>query len=119
MKKKTFSVTALLVLCAFVCFAIVAELSGKWAGKIVTPDGTDLDLTYIFKVDGDKLSGSVSTVQGELPITEGKISGNDFSFKLDFNGTIIDNVGKYYGDSVVIDASVAGNKLHTRLLRAQ
>jgi hypothetical protein len=119
MNKKTFSITALLVLCAFVCFAIVADLTGKWTGKINTPDGTQFDLTYIFKVDGDKLSGSISTPQGELPISEGKISGADFSFKLDFNGTAIDNVGKYYGDSVTIDASIQGNKLHTKLLRAQ
>ena len=83
MKKKTLSITALLVLSAFVCFAIVADLSGKWTGKVVAPDGTAFDLTYIFKIDGDKLSGSVATAQGELPITEGKINGNDFSFKLD------------------------------------
>src|ERR1700748_1750510 len=104
MKTKTFSIAALLVFSAFVCFAFVADLNGKWAGKVTAPDGTQFDLTYLFKVDGDKLSGSVSTAQGELPITEGKISGADFSFKLDFNGTSIDNVGKYYGDSVAVDA---------------
>jgi len=119
MKTKTFSVTAILICCAFICFAIVADLSGKWTGKVAGPDGNTFDLNYTFKVEGQKLTGAITTPQGELPISEGKINGNDFSFKLDFNGTSIDNVGKYYGDSVAIDATIQGNKLHTKLLRTQ
>ena len=117
MNKKVFSITTLLVCFAFVGWAVIADLSGKWTGSIKTPDGNQFPLTYIFKVDGNTLTGAVQSPQGELPITEGKINGNEFSFKLDLNGMPIVNTGKYYVDSVGIDAEVNGTKLHTVLKR--
>ena len=116
MRKKLLT-TALLILAGVaVCLAIAADLNGKWGGVFKTPQG-DLAVQYTFKVDGDKLSGSVDSDQGSLPISDGKISGNDFTFSLDFNGTAIKNTGKYYGDSVVIDADVNGTGLHGVLKR--
>jgi hypothetical protein len=117
MNKKVFSIAALLVCFAFVSWVVITDLSGKWSGSIKTPDGNQFPLTYIFKVDGNTLTGAVQSPQGELPITEGKINGNDFSFKLDFNGMPIISTGKYYVDSVGIDAEVNGTKLHTVLKR--
>jgi hypothetical protein len=40
-------------------------------------------VTFTFKADGDKLTGSQSGFQGnEIPISEGKISGDTISFKV-------------------------------------
>jgi hypothetical protein len=117
--KRNFVTTALLICSAIVCFAaIAADLSGKWKGSLVMGDGNELPLTYVFKVDGEKLSGNVTSAQGDLPIYDGKISGADFTFKLDVNGTTITNAGKYYGDSTVINSDFNGQKLHLKLLRA-
>ena len=33
-----------------VCFAIVADLAGKWTGSLKTPDGNEFPLTYNFHV---------------------------------------------------------------------
>jgi hypothetical protein len=117
MKMKFFSIAVLLVCSAMICFAVVADLTGKWTGNVKGPDGNDFPLTYVFKVDGSNLTGSLQSPQGELPISEGKINGADFSFKLDFNGTPIVNTGKYYGDSIGIDAEINGMKFHTGLKR--
>src|ERR1700712_3673447 len=117
MKRKILTTAALL--CSFiVCLAAIADLNGKWAGVIKMGDGNELPLTYLFKVDGEKLTGSVTSPQGEIPVTDGKISGSEFTFKLDVNGTTITNAGKYYGDSTVINSDFNGQKLHLKLLRS-
>jgi len=118
MKTKFFSITIMLICAVVICFAVVADLTGKWTGVVKGQDGNDFPLTYVFKVDGANLTGSLQSPQGELPISEGKVNGNTFSFKLDFNGTAIVNTGKYYGDSIGVDAEIGGNKFHTTLKRA-
>jgi hypothetical protein len=118
MKRKSFVITTLLVCCVMICFAVIADLTGKWTGSLKTPDGNVYPLVYTFKVDGNNLTGSLQGQQGDIPISEGKVSGNDFSFKLDYNGTPIVNTGKYYVDSIGIDSEVSGGKFHTTLKRA-
>jgi hypothetical protein len=100
-----------------VCVAAFADLSGKWTGALQTPNG-DFPINYTFKVDGNKLTGSADNEQGSLPINDGKIDGNNFSFSLDYNGTALKNTGKYYGDSITVDVDFNGTNLHGVLKRA-
>lgn len=117
MKRKFFTTT--LLLCSFIiCLAAIADLTGKWTGTIKLADGSDIPLTYVFKVDGEKLTGSITSPQAEMPIYDGKISGTDFTFKVDVNGNPVINTGKFYGDSVAVNADLDGQKLHSKLLRA-
>jgi len=119
MKKRIFTTTAL-VCCLMVCFAI-ADLAGKWTGTLKTPDGQEFPLTYTLKTDSGKLSGSVSSPQGEVPISNGKlIDANNFTFTLSVNGTDITNTGKYYpaADSIGMDIDFNGTKMHTTLKRS-
>ena len=53
-----------------VCLAAIADLNGKWAGKLVYND-TEYPLLYDLKVDGDKLTGTALTTEGTTQITEG------------------------------------------------
>lgn len=111
--------TTLLVLCTvFACFAAIAELTGKWKGSIKMSDGNTIPLTYIFKVDGEKLTGSIITPQEELEIYDGKVKGADFTFKVDVNGSAVPSVGKFYGDSVTMVADLNGERLKSTLKRA-
>jgi hypothetical protein len=112
--------TTLLVLCTvFACFAAIAELTGKWKGAVKMGDGNTIPLTYIFKVDGEKLTGSVITPQEELEIYDGKVKGTDFTFKVDVNGSAVPSVGKFYGDSVTMIADLAGQRLKATLKRVE
>ncbi|MBC7400456.1 MAG: glycoside hydrolase [Mucilaginibacter sp.] len=118
MKRKI--TTTLLLLCTvFVCFAAIAELSGKWKGTIKMSDGSNVPLTYVLKVDGEKLTGSIITPQEELEIYDGKVKGADFTFKVDVNGSAVPSVGKFYadGDSVTMIADLAGQRLKSTLKR--
>jgi hypothetical protein len=60
--------------------AAAAPIDGKWKAEMTTPDGQVRTTNFTFKADGDKLTGSVSGRQGDTPITDGKISGDDISF---------------------------------------
>jgi hypothetical protein len=116
--KKKISIIALLV-CSFVAaFAAFADLNGKWKGTLKFGD-FEMPLTYTFKVDGETLTGAVTTDQGDLPISNGKVKGNDFTFTLDIQGTAMPQTGKYYGDSTVITSEFQGQKTHLKLTRAQ
>lgn len=119
MKRKIFTTVAL-VCFVMVCFAIAANLAGKWTGTLKTPDGNEFPLTYTFKTDSGKLTGMVSSPQGDVPLTDGKlISATDFTFSVSVNGADIKHTGKFYpdADSVGMDIDVSGQKLHTTLKR--
>ena len=115
---KRLSIVALLV-CSFVAaFPAFADLNGKWKGVLKFGD-MEIPLNYTFKVDGEKLTGSIGSDQGENPISDGKIKGTDFSFSLDFNGEKIPHTGKYYGDSTIVFSEFQGQKNKVKLTRAQ
>ena len=116
--KKIHSIAALLVCSVAVAFAAFADLNGKWKGTLKFGD-FELPLTYTFKVDGEKLTGAVTSDQGDIQITDGKVKGNDFTFSLDIQGTSVPQVGKFYGDSTIIDSEFQGQKTHLKLTRAQ
>lgn len=118
MKRKIFTTIAL-VCFAIVCFAFVADLNGKWTGSLHAPDGNDYPLSYTFKVDGDKLTGTGDSPQGSVAITDGKVNGTDFSFNIDVNGVTVKNTGKLYeaADSCALDMDYQGMKMHATLKR--
>ena len=102
-----------------VCFAIATDVSGKWVASVKGQDGNDFQLNYMFKVDGNNLTGTVTSPQGEIPISDGKVNGSDFSFTVSVNGTDIKNTGKYYAaaDTAGVDADFNGVKFHVQLKR--
>jgi hypothetical protein len=66
-----------------------ADVSGKWTAQVPGRNGQTREQTFTFKADGEKLTGSVSGMQGnQMDISDGKISGSDISFNvtMNFNG---------------------------------
>jgi hypothetical protein len=66
-----------------------ADVSGKWTAQVPGRNGQTREQTFTFKADGEKLTGSVSGMQGnQMDISDGKIAGNDISFNVtaNFNG---------------------------------
>ncbi len=111
----TFAICAIVI-----CLTIFTDLQGKWAG-VFNIGGNAIDLSYVFKIDGNKLSGSVTSPQSNLPIYDGKTNGTDISFSVDVNGAPIKTVGKYYadGDSIILNTDFNGTNVHTKLARSK
>ena len=71
--------------------AMAADVSGKWTGDMPGRGGDATPTTFTFKVDGEKLTGSMTGPQGDIPLQEGKVAGNQISFSttLDFGGNAV------------------------------
>jgi len=97
----------LLLLTVFACTASAADVTGTWKGTAETPNGT-IERTFVFKVDGNKLTGETSSqMMGKSVITDGKVDGDNVSFtitvkfqdnemKLNYNGKVSGDVIKFH-----------------------
>src|SRR5437867_11375677 len=69
---------------AILTFAVIsawaADLNGKWTAQVQGRGGQTRETTFTFKVEGEKLTGTVSGGQNETPIADGKISADEISF---------------------------------------
>ncbi len=103
---------AVLTLLLFAAVAAAAPIDGKWVSeRKMERDGQTFTFTqtYDLKSDGNKLTGSISTVFGDrepmvIQIQDGKVDGNKFSFTATFNTP--------NGDfKMVYDGTVAGDTM--------
>ncbi len=78
MKSRFILCFTLLTVFAFV--AAAADVSGKWVAQVPGREGQTREQTFTLKADGDKLTGTVSGMQGDTPIADGKVSGDNISF---------------------------------------
>ncbi len=74
-------------------------VAGKWKTSFDSGQGA-MELTFNFKVDGEKLTGTVSSEMGDMEITNGKVSGNEISFDVDAMGSTIKHKGKLEGEVI-------------------
>lgn len=78
--------------------------TGTWTWSVPGRDGNTREVTAKLKLDGDKLTGSISGRQNDTNIEDGKLSGDQISFKVtrEFNGNKIVQKfsGKIAGDSI-------------------
>ncbi len=70
------------------------KLAGRWEGKITRQDGEEMKLTFTFKIDGEKLTGTVESPRGELDIKKGKVKGDEVTFNVEIGDMTIDYQGK-------------------------
>ena len=78
MRTVVLTTMTLLLLCAFT--AAAADISGKWVAQVPGRQGNTQETTFVFKVSGATLTGTVTNPRGDQEITEGKVSGDDVSF---------------------------------------
>ena len=103
---------ALLIFVAGVALsAYAADISGQWTATFNTQVG-EQNYTYTFKVDGEKLTGTAKSANGETEIQNGVVKGDDVSFveNLDYQGQklVITYTGKVSGDEIKFTRDVAG-----------
>ena len=115
--KKTFLSPLFLSRCFLILLTLFADLNGKWTGTIITPEGEQIQPVYTFKVAGDSLTGTAEIPGQMLTIDDGKIKGDDFSFKVTVEGTDYPHTGRVYNDSCSLDIEFGPQKVHTTLKR--
>jgi hypothetical protein len=82
---------------------LAADVNGKWTATVESPRGTQT-ITFTFAVDGAKLTGTVTTPRGDMPISDGNIDGVNLSFATvmsrDGNEFKLLYTGKIDGDTI-------------------
>ena len=83
--KKRIAFLSVCFVFAALTLAWAADVNGKWTAQVPGRDGQTRELTFTFKAEGERLSGSMSGQQGDSEITDGKISGDQISFTVKIN----------------------------------
>ena len=103
--------TLLVLLALFAFTASAEEIAGTWKASFETPNG-NFETTFVFKVDGDKLTGTVSGPGGDQAISEGKVEGDAVAFTVaaNFNGNEfkLNYKGKVTGNEMKLEVSIPG-----------
>jgi hypothetical protein len=64
--------------------ALAADVDGTWTATFSTQIG-EQHYTYVFKADGERLTGTAKNDMGETAIEDGVIKGKDLSFTENMN----------------------------------
>ena len=100
MKRRLFFSAALLAL-FFAVTAWAADVTGTWSGQMGGPNVEGFQISFTFKQDGAKLTGTVTGPQGDpIEIADGKVDGDKLSFTVSFNGMTITHEGVVSGDTI-------------------
>jgi len=87
----------------FMAFALVmwaADVTGKWTAQVPGRSGQMREVTITLKASGQTLTGTVTGRGGENPISEGKITGDDISFKVTTQQGAQTYTGKVVGNEI-------------------
>lgn len=80
-----------------------SSVAGEWDASMNTPGGAR-PFKLVFKVEGEKLSGTAKRQSGDVPIA-GTVKGDEitFSYTIDYNGNslTLSFSGKVKGDGIV------------------
>lgn len=111
MNRKTLFVSFCLMM-ALATLALAADVTGKWTAQVPGRQGATVETTITLKVEGDKLTGTISNPQGESAIADGKVSGDDVSFTVtrEFQGNSFKMIykGKVSGDEIKFTRTIEG-----------
>jgi hypothetical protein len=102
----------MILIVAFAMVASAADITGTWEGTAETPNGT-VERTFVFKVDGNKLTGETSSeMMGKSAIENGKVEGDNVSFtitaKFQDNEMKLNYTGKVSGNEIKFHVEAAG-----------
>jgi hypothetical protein len=99
--KTLLSICAALAMTFCAATAFAADVTGAWTAEMKMPDGTNFQLGFNFKQDGNTLTGTVQGPQGDpIAISNGKVDGDKFTFDVSFNGMTIHHDCKVDGDTI-------------------
>lgn len=114
LKKITLSLAFILTIAII---ALAADgITGSFVGQL---NGDDRILTYNLKAEGEKLTGNVTSDLGDLPISDGKVSGQNITFKVTLNGVVIPHEATVSNDTLKLKLNYDGNAMEGKFIRAK
>lgn len=83
-----------------------AGAAGPWTMSYTTRDGVKMTSTLTLTMEGDKVTGTVSSPRGSVPLDEVSVKGDDITFaivRVGFGDRIrIEYTGRIKGDTMML-----------------
>lgn len=106
------AIRLILIGCLAVASIWAADVTGKWTAEMQGRNGNTMTVNMNLKADGNNLTGTVSGRNGDTNITDGKIDGDNISFKVvrEFNDNkfTMNYQGKVEGDVIHFSMTMEG-----------
>ena len=95
---------------ALVCAAtaLAGDVTGRWVGSVDTPNGP-IELTYDLKVEGEVLSGSVTSAMGTVALSNGKVAGQTLTYDVQVEAMTITHEATVNADGSEITVKATGD----------
>ncbi len=90
------------------------NFSGTWKGMAQTPRG-EMEQTYVFKIEGDQLTGTLQTPRGERELSNCELTGNEFSFELSFGQFTMAQYGEVVDEKTIVLSNDRGEMTLTKV----
>jgi hypothetical protein len=91
-----------------------ADVAGDWTMTYTTKEGVKLESVLTLKMDGDKLTGTISSPRGSVALNEAAVKGDDIMFaiiRVGFGDSIrIEYTGKVSGDTMKLTMTAAARE---------
>ena len=101
--RKALAIVATVTVAVLGLWALAVDVTGTWNAK-VDLGGQGGSPTFVFKQDGDKLTGTYTGALGDAPL-HGAIKGNDISFDFEVQGNAVHYAGKLDADGKKIEGT--------------
>jgi hypothetical protein len=98
--------------------ALAEDVSGAWKASMQSPDGQSMELVFNLKADGAKLTGTVTSPMGELPISEGKVDGDKIEFTVETEQFKVVHKGTFSGDTMKLNVDMGGQTMEMTAKRS-
>ena len=99
---------ALVATLAVAATVYAADVTGKWAGAIDTPNGP-IELTYDLKTSGETLTGTVTSAMGTAELLNGKIAGDTLTYDVQIESGKITHSAKVNAEGTEIAVTATGD----------
>ena len=99
---------ALIATLAVAATVYAADVTGKYAGSIDTPNGP-IELTYDFKASGETLTGTVTSAMGTTELLNGKITGDTLTYDVQIDSGKITHSARVNADGSEIAVTATGD----------
>lgn len=103
--RQVFAAAVLTMVLAVSAFA--ADVTGKWKASIEGPQGP-MDLMFTFKTEGDKVTGTVASPMGDLPLSDVKVDGDQIAFTVATDQFSVVHKGTVVGDEMKLTVDMMG-----------
>lgn len=98
---------------------LASDINGKWTGSMPGRDGATREVAYTFKTDGGKVTGVTQGRQGERPLENLKVDGDNVSWSQTMGERSVAYTGVIAGDELKLKVKMGEQDREIVLKRAK